>query len=105
MDITIESIEEAIHFIAATDEEYAAVKAGVKAAEHTMKTIKAEQYLLTKGTVAEREAQAITTEAYRAEVMKMEDLFCMAETLTAKRKSKELMIDVWRTLEATRRRG
>jgi len=103
--IGIEEAEKAYHYLAKTDEEVAQAKTRVMAAEHAAKTAKAICFLEAKGTVAEREAQSLVAHKYIECLNEFEFATLDYETLKAKRKRAELAIEMFRTLEASRRAG
>jgi len=101
--MTPDKAEKALNYLAATDESYAHAKTGVKSIEYRLKVQKALNYLECEGTVAEREAQAMAMKSYTDLVDDHEDLMLELETLGAKRERARLTIDLFRTLEASRR--
>lgn len=102
---TEDDVDRALQYLAATDEGVSKAIASVKAHEHHMKTEKAFGFIRAKGTVAEREAQSLTTDGYVTSTQEHENLWADMETLKAKRKRNELVIDVWRTCAANSRKG
>jgi hypothetical protein len=103
--ITEPRMEAAMHFLAETDDRYADAKTGVERTEILRKRARSRVFLTTDGTVAERQAKAETD----ASVATADDAYIVAlsafEELRAKRQRAELVIDVWRSLEASRRRA
>jgi hypothetical protein len=103
--ISRDKLESALLYLAETDEEYANEKAQVERSEILRKRVRARIFLAASGTVAERERTAeVSAEAERAD-----DDYCTSmrlyETLRAKRQRAEIVIDVFRTLEASRRKA
>lgn len=92
-------------YLAETDEAYAQARAAVKAAEYTLKVVKAKEYLAHTGTQAEREQVAYASEDYQKVLEDLRDVTREAETMAAKRKTAELAIEVFRSLNANQRRG
>ena len=92
-------------YLAETDEAYAQARAAVKAAEYTLKVVKAKEYLAHTGTQAEREQVAYASDEYQAVLNNLADVTKEAETMGAKRKTAELAIEVFRSLNANQRRG
>ena len=82
------NVSAALHSLTETDVEYGQLIARVKALEHQVKTIKALVFLEAVGTV----------EDYQNAVADR-------EIMGAKRKTHELVIDVWRSCNANRRQG
>ena len=105
IDINPERIERALHYLAETDLSYAEAKAALESAEILRKRVRARVFLTEDGTVAERQAEAEThhdTEAADDQYVQAIKAF---EELKARRQRAELLIDVWRSLEATRRKA
>lgn len=100
-----EGVGEALRYLALTDEQFGALRGAVKASEYTLKVIKAQAFLDTSGTVAEREAQALTSAEFVKAFHDYKDLHTEFATMEAKRKTKELEIEVWRSTSANRRAG
>jgi hypothetical protein len=98
-------MEAAMDFLAETDERYALAKADVLRAEIVCKRIRARVFVGESGAVELKKAKAETF----PEVMKADEEYCNAtlefETLKAKRSRAEILIDVYRTLEASRRKS
>lgn len=94
-----------MNYLASTDIPYAEAKTRMERAEILRKRARSRILLTTQGTVAERAAQADT----HADVIAADDEYVEAikqyETLRARRQRAELVIDVWRSLEASRRRA
>lgn len=98
------SVEAALKYIATSAEDFARAKARVKYIEQFRKTLKARAYLEARGeTVSEREAKAYTEPEYVACLESYKDAVYDHEILVAKRLRAELVIEVWRTLNANKR--
>jgi len=100
-----DDIGKALRYLSQTDAPYAKSIARVKALEYQIKTIKGLTYLESTGTIAEREAKACSSEKYHEFTDDYETAVLEKETLAAKRKRAELVIEVWRSLNANRRQG
>ena len=87
-----------------SDEEYGTISAYVKMAPHTTKLIKAKSFLMTSGTVAERDAMAYASQDYKDFVNKLSDSMVEYEILNARRESWQREVDIWRTISANRRK-
>ena len=99
------NVERAMHFLAETDVLYAEAKVGVERAEIFRKRVRSRLFITGTGTVAERQAQAEThSEAESADCDYLEALKVFEE-LKAKRQRAELVIDLYRTVEASRRKA
>ena len=94
-----------MRYLAETDETYAVEKAAVERSEILRKRARARIFLTTDGTIPERNAQAET----HPDVLATDDEYISSvkayETLRAKRQRAELVIEVWRSMEATRRKA
>tara|TARA_R110002020_G_scaffold145872_4_gene320163 strand:- start:190 stop:516 length:327 start_codon:yes stop_codon:yes gene_type:complete len=99
------NVSAALRSLTETDVEYGQLIARVKALEHQAKTIKALVFLEAIGTVAEREAKANSSGTFRAFVEDYQNAVADREIMGAKRKTHELVIDVWRSCNANRRQG
>lgn len=98
-------MELALDFLANTDEEVAQLKTNVKRAEYVLKRREAAAFVSCEGSVKDREMRARldadVTDAYDKHTDAMEEY----ERIAAKRETEALIIEAWRTVEASRRRG
>lgn len=101
--INQDKAEQALNYLAETDEKYAHAKTGVKSIEYRLKSQKAINYLECEGTVAERESEAMAMKSYQDLLDDHESLMLELEIMSAKRERARLTIDLFRTLEASRR--
>lgn len=97
--------EKALNYLASTDESSARAKGIVKALEYRLKVVKAAQFLSSSGTMAEKEAQALSSHDYGDLLLQYESAIIDFETISAKRERAVLTIDVWRTESSNRRKG
>tara|TARA_R100001132_G_C3215577_1_gene56525 strand:+ start:10 stop:324 length:315 start_codon:yes stop_codon:yes gene_type:complete len=102
--ISEERLEKAMIYLAHTDEDAAKAKALCKKLEKMERIIRGEAFLRASGTVAEREAKAVTSEQYKEHVSYAENCWVDAELLDNKRHTEEVIVDVWRTMSANLRR-
>jgi hypothetical protein len=102
--ISEERLEKAITYLAHTDEEAAKAKALCKKLEKIERIIRGEAFLKAAGTVAEREAKAVTSQDFRDHVAYAENCWVDAELLDNKRHTEEVIIDIWRTMSANLRK-
>ncbi len=103
--ITDDDKAEAAHnALTDSDEEYGRVSAYVKMAPHVTKLIKAKAFLNTSGTVAERESMAYASEDYKKITDNLKDAMVEYEVLHARRESWQREVDIWRTVNASRRK-
>lgn len=99
-------LQQALTYLAETDEESAELKGDVARKEYLLERAEARSYLLAKGgTVKEREADAECSQL----VLEAQDAHVGAivkhEAIRAKRATEALIIEVWRSLQANRRAG
>ena len=99
------AVDAALEYLARTDAEHGRLVGRVRGLEHQRKVIKGLAYLDAEGTVQAREAQAYSSATYRAFVEDYENAWAESATIQAKRKRAELTIDVWRSLNAGKRKG
>lgn len=103
--LTQDRMELALDDLANSDEEIAQLKTNVKRAEYLLKRKEAFAFVSGDGGVKERESSAKldadVIAAYDAHTDAMEEY----ERLAAKRETWALIIETWRTVEASRRRG
>lgn len=103
--ISDEKLEAALRYLAITDEAYAVAKANLERSEILRKRVRARVFLEASGTVAERQAIAEgSAESAGADDAYIEALGS-AEMLKAKRQRAEIVIDVWRSLNASKRKS
>jgi hypothetical protein len=92
-------------FLAETDDSYAIAKADMLRGEILAKRARARVFVTGEGSVEARKAAA----EIHAEVTAADDDLIRAtlafEGLRAKRQRAEIVIDVWRSLEASRRKS
>ena len=98
-------MEAAMEFLADTDDKFAHCKTEMLRSEILVERAKARCFLLATGNNDERKNQAKVSN----DVTGAEDTYIAwikeYETLRAKRQRAELVIDVFRTLEASRRKA
>ena len=103
--ISEERLEQALIYLSSTDEEAAELKADVERTEYKAKAMKAAIFSHLEGTVADREAKAMTNpdvgKAYEAHFKAIRDYQAVAN----KRVLETLVVDVYRTISANRRVG
>jgi hypothetical protein len=98
-------MEAAMEFLAETDEPFAEAKTAVLRAEILVKRVRARVFVGEEGAIEVRKAKA----EGHADVVAADESLCTStlnfETLKAKRSRAEIVIDVYRTLEASRRKA
>ena len=96
---------EILTFLSTTDARFAQAKCDLESAEILRKRVRARQFLEADGTAGERQAEAETADDTQA----ADDAYIAAkldfEKLKAHRERGEMLIEVWRSLEASRRKG
>ena len=98
-------LEKAVQYLVDTDAECAKAKALVVGLEEQRKTVKSIEFLKAEGTMAEKEAIAYSSTAYREHIEKLENATAEYETLRNRRLTASLIIEVWRTEAANKRSG
>jgi hypothetical protein len=97
-------MEAAMQYLAETDDKYALAKADLLRTEILAKRARARVFMTGEGSVEARKAAA----EGHSEVIAVDDALVEAtvtfETLKARRSRAEILIDVYRTLEASRRK-
>ena len=101
-----EKVEKALPFLGSTDDAHARARARVKGLEKKEKTIKAVGYLAAEGAnVAERTAIVESSQEYKQWVEDYENAVYDEQILSNQRKRAELTIEVWRSMNASYKRG
>ena len=104
--ITPERAERALKYLASTDEDHAKAKANVKAKEMAIKTIKAAELLEVEGkTAGEREARAECHSNVKQAKDDYSDAILDYELLNNERNRAVLTIEMWRSMNASLKRG
>lgn len=98
-------LQKALTFLAETDERCAELKSDVERTEHKAKVLKHTAFLHIEGTVAEREAKAMTTDSVQNAYSEHFEAIKRYNAIANKRTTEELIVDVYRTLAANRRAG
>jgi hypothetical protein len=100
----VKAAEAAHNALSETDNEYGRLRAYVALAPTVVKGIKSSEYLASVGTVAERDAHAFTSQAYKDYVEKLSEATVDLYVLEAKRETWQREVDIWRTESANQRR-
>jgi hypothetical protein len=98
-------VEKALMYLSQTDEEHAFLSGEVKRLEELIKQAKSHAFLLSSGTVAEREAQAIDSPSYKNAVDEWVDAYKKFKIIENKRIHEVRITEIWQTLSANRRKG
>ncbi len=103
--ITVEQFEEALEFMAVTDEPVAKLRGEVERTKYYGKRIRAHVYLSSSGTVDERKSKAEqNSETVESDKATTEALVAH-ETLANRRETKKWILKMYQTQEASRRQG
>lgn len=105
MNITDESVEAAVAYLAETDVTHARARAEYNALSEMRKTVRAFCFGDAEGGVKEREMLAECHCDYIAHIEKIKQAEIHFHTLHNKRKRAELTIELYRTYSANVRRG
>jgi hypothetical protein len=97
-------VEQCIHELAETDERFAILKAAVGALEHGIKIAEAIGFLEATGTQENRKATARASGRYKAAVDSWENAKADFHLIEARRNKDVIEIDVWRSVNAGRRK-
>lgn len=103
--ISQDRLERALRYLAETDEQVAEAKGEILRLENLIKRVNYRLFLSASGSVEARKAEAGKSE----ETARLEEELVSAtvkyEGLRAKRDTESAVIDCWRTLESSRRKG
>lgn len=102
---TEDRVEKCLHYLADTDEHFANVKASVGALEHAIKIAEAHGFLLSDGPQEQRRAAARSAPEYKNAIDSWENAKADYHLLEAKRNRAITEIEVWRSLNASRRKA
>jgi len=104
--ITEKRLEEALKYLADTDEEHAKLTAGVDYLKDLAKALKGKFIINCEDekSVAMKEHAWYASQQYQDHINEKKDVIEKATILDNKRAKENLVIDVWRTLEASRRK-
>lgn len=103
--IAEDRLQKSLKYLAETDESAAKAKAYMLGLEKQEKSILGIEYLKTTGTVGERDAEARNSTAYTKWREDYENAVADFELLRNKRATEALIVEVWRSENANRRRG
>jgi hypothetical protein len=103
--INADRLQKVLTYLAETDEPAARAKSLVTGLEESLKSIRADQFLQAKGTNGEREAFALSSQAYKDHIEKIKDATYDYEVMRNKRTTAVLIVEVWRSEQANRRSG
>jgi hypothetical protein len=98
-------VEKALIYLSTTDEEHATLGSEVKRLEEGIKQAKAHSFLVTEGTVAEREAKAVASLKFENAVELWIGSYKEFKILDNKRNTEIRITELWQTLSSNRRKG
>ena len=105
MRISDERSEKALHYLVESDEKAAELKSDMERLEHMAKSMRDTAFLHLQGSVAERTAAAnVAPDVQKA----WGEYFAAVRACNAvlnKRKTEELVIDCWRSVNSNKRAG
>lgn len=93
-----------MNYLATTDQSYSERRADLQLSEIICKRVRARIFLTGDGSVEQRKAVAETNEEVVAADMAYINALRSYESIKARRQRAELVIDIWRSLEASRRK-
>jgi hypothetical protein len=103
--ISADRLEKALRYLAETDEDVAEAKGEILRLENLIKRVNYRLFLSSSGSVEARKAEAGRSD----ETARLEEELVAAtvkyEGLRAKRDTERSVIEVWRSLESSRRQG
>lgn len=103
--ISYERVEQALTRLAETDQPCADLKADVVRSDKKAKSIHSAIFLRQQGTVKEREAIADNSPDYQDALEDHFKAIELYEGIRNERSRQELVIEVWRSINAARNRG
>lgn len=101
--VTFGRVEKALEFLTDSAQQLAEARGRRMWLEHRLKIVRAEVLLANEGSVAEREARAYVSDTYRSATDEMQEAVVTEEKLRALRVAAEALVEVWRSLESSRR--
>ena len=105
MRVTDERAEKALRYLAETDEPAAEAKAEMERAEFAAKAVKDALFKRLDGSVADRQAEAGSSDEYAAAMDRYFRCVQMWEGVRNKRQTEALVCEIWRSVQANQRRG
>lgn len=103
--ITIDDAEKALNYLKDTDKECARRKAEMEALSDLKKTVVALEFAEAKGSAAERTKTAEGSQELLLHINKIKNAVFEYEEMRNKRKSAELQIEMWRSINSNMRKG
>ena len=98
-------IDENIQYLASTDEAFAKTQAEVSYGDDILKHIKGAFVSASEDSVSKATENFYASAVYKNHINKMHKLNIQLLNMRNKRRTAEMNIDIWRTLEASRRKN
>lgn len=104
--ISDEKVEEALNYLAKSAKQYADEKAHMKWLEHYRKSVRAQEVLRATGkTISENNTRGEASAAYQNALAEYKEAVAAFTLTEAYRKAAELTVELFKTQEASNRRG
>jgi hypothetical protein len=103
--ISEERLEKALRFLAESDEDFAESKVHMLRLDYALELARKREFLTAEGNNEERKAKAESSDHVQTVQGTYLDAVGAFEKKRAKRATEELIVEVWRSLEASRRQG
>lgn len=103
--VSEDRLEKALRFLAESDEQFAESKVNMLRLDYAADLARKRVFLGETGNNEERKAKAEASDHVQAVIGTYLDSVGVFEKLRAKRTTEELIVEVFRTLEASRRQG
>ena len=103
--ISYDDAEKALNYLKATDEEAARAKALYQGLDEAKKTVLACEFMKADGSASERNQIALSSGEYLLHLEKMDNSLLDFEIIKNRRKSAELQIEMWRSVNSNQRKG
>lgn len=103
--LNADRVEQALKYLAQTDVNHAELSGRVKQLEELLKSVKAKEYLNATGTDGNRTSVALSSQTYIDAVNEWSEAVIAFKTVDNLRNREMLIVDLFRTLEASRRKG
>ena len=103
--INQDRLEKALRYLVETDHEVAEAKGEILRIEQLLKRVNYRLFLSAAGSIEARKAEAGKSSETAVLEQELVDAVVKYEGLKAKRETEDKIIDVWRTMESSRRQG
>ena len=103
--ISDDRLQKALTYLAETDLTCAELKTDVARQEFKLKQIKAAIFTTSDGNIEQRKAASETHESTQDQITNYLDAVQAYESMNNKRKTEQLIVELWRTESANKRQG